>query len=34
LPDDPYKKPGDFEPLKVNERARDFNLPSGLKNIG
>jgi ubiquitin C-terminal hydrolase len=23
-----------YEPLKVNERARDFNLPSGLKNIG
>ena len=34
LPDDPFKKPVTFEPLKVNERARDPGLPSGLKNIG
>lgn len=38
--DNPYqehnwnKKPLNFEPLPVDERARDNEMPTGLKNIG
>lgn len=29
-----YKKMGEFEPIKMAERAREANMPVGLKNVG
>lgn len=28
------RKANDYEPLPVNERQRDMQMPSGLKNVG
>jgi hypothetical protein len=32
--DEYFKKIEEFEPVKMEERARDPDMPAGLKNIG
>lgn len=32
--DEYFRKMGEFEPIKMAERGRDQNMPTGLKNIG
>lgn len=29
-----FKRMGEFEPVKMSERARDLDMPVGLKNVG
>lgn len=29
-----FKRMGEFEPVKMSDRARDADMPVGLKNVG